>query len=70
MSTAEFERFRSAVLANRDLQLTLKTPADEPSFVILAVQTGKQHGFAFDETDVHAAFRAAERDWLERAVPR
>jgi Aspartyl/Asparaginyl beta-hydroxylase len=65
---SEFERFRRLVLGDPSLQGELMQVTDRNEFTSLALQLGAQHGARFTAGDVDAAFQAARRAWIERAI--
>ena len=65
---SEFERFRRLVLSDPSLQGELMQVTDRKEFTSLALRLGEQHGARFTAGDVDAAFQAARRAWIERAI--
>ncbi len=50
----QVEEFHALVLKNRALSDRLRTAADRPSFVKLAVQIGAEQGYSFTHREVEA----------------
>jgi hypothetical protein len=66
MSSTEFERFREHVLNDTVLQAELSVAADFVAFLPLVLKAGQRQGYDFTAADVEAAWRAAQRAWIER----
>jgi hypothetical protein len=66
MSSTEFERFREHVLNDASLQAELSAAADFAAFLPLIVKAGQRQGYDFTAAEVEAAWRAAQRAWIER----
>ena len=64
----ELERFRLEVLANPDLQQTLRATNDRERFVQLLVSLGSERGYRFTAPEVEEALRASWRSWIERWI--
>ena len=64
----ELERFRLEVLANPDLQGTLRATNDQERFVQLLVSLGNARGYQFTALEVEEALRASWRSWIERWI--
>jgi hypothetical protein len=68
MSTEDFERFRSQVLADPGLQRRLRDLDEWEEFARVAIGVSAGLGLAVDEHDIDEAHRAARRAWLERWI--
>ena len=66
MASAAFERFRTLVLADEDLQRRLQPVESWEPFVAQALELARERGVALDESDLAAAREAAQRVWRNR----
>jgi hypothetical protein len=64
----ELERFRLDVLANPDMQRTLRETDDQERFVELLVSLGSERGYRFTAPEVEEALRTSWRSWIERWI--
>jgi hypothetical protein len=65
MSQEDFERFRSEVFRDQELQIELREIMDRQEFIARAVQIGSEHGYGFTAKQVEEAMRANHRAWLK-----
>ncbi|GAB4191480.1 MAG: hypothetical protein OHK0022_05220 [Roseiflexaceae bacterium] len=68
MAHADWEQFRLAVLADRDLQDRLRSTPDWQAFVELALRLSAERGYALTSTDLERALQESRRSWLERGI--
>jgi hypothetical protein len=69
MSAEQFERLRTAVFTDRELQSRLREPApDTDGFVAHVVAVGAEHGLDVTPDDVTAAMAEGRRTWVERWI--
>jgi len=68
MARDDFERLRTAVLADESLQERLRSAAKqgESAFLAGVVEAGAARGLQVDAGDVNAALIEARRTWSER----
>lgn len=68
MSRDDFERLRTAVLADESLQerLSAASTQGEEAFLAGVVEAGAARGLRVDPGDVTAALMDARRAWTER----
>ncbi len=66
MAHADWERFRLAVLADRDLQQRLRSAPDWQTFVELALRLSAERGHGLTVVDLERALQDSRRLWLER----
>jgi predicted ribosomally synthesized peptide with nif11-like leader len=66
MSSTDFEHFRERVLKDPSLQTELSAATDFAAFLPLVLKAGQRHGYDFTVADLEAAWRAAQRAWIER----
>ncbi|MGH7264565.1 MAG: Nif11-like leader peptide family natural product precursor [Candidatus Rokuibacteriota bacterium] len=61
MAKQGLEGFHQKVLSDPALQARLRTAADESSFLQLAVELGKEHGYHFTADDIRHRLAETER---------
>ncbi|HEU4322776.1 MAG TPA: hypothetical protein VFS21_06465 [Roseiflexaceae bacterium] len=66
MAHADWEQFRAAVLADRDLQQRLRSAPDWQTFVELTLRLSAERGYGLTTTDLERALQESHRMWLER----
>ena len=66
MSATDFDHFREHVLKDPALQADLIAASDFAAFLPLILKAGQEQGFDFTAAEVEAAWRAAQRAWIER----
>jgi hypothetical protein len=64
----EFERFRSLVMAEPELQVELRSIPDWPAFVVAAREAAARHWIELSEESVARARKESMRSWRERWV--
>ena len=65
-SQQRFERFRSRVLHDPELQDLLRRCEDTSEFIELVTRTGSEYGDRFTAEDVRSALLAGRRAWIGR----
>lgn len=67
-SAPSFVEFQRVVIDDAAMFSRLQAVSEPDAFAALAVQLGRERGFAFTPDDVAAALQAARRDWIERHI--
>ena len=68
MSDTAFSEFRTAVLADTDLQDKLRKTDDHAEFVSSVVDLASKLGVDLSINDVENALRAGRKAWIERWI--
>lgn len=67
-ASSSFAEFQRLVIGDAALFSQLQAVSEPDAFADLAVQLGRERGFAFTADDVAAALQAARRAWIERHI--
>lgn len=65
---SHFDQFRELVLREPSLQQELEQAPDFAAFQPLALKLAQQLGVELTAEDLEAAWRAAQRAWIERWI--
>lgn len=68
MADIDFQRFRSLVLADSELQRRLRAIIDKTEFTEAVLGLANDEGFELTEEDLAEAMRAGRRAWIERWI--